>query len=561
MSDLKEKKIIKIISIILLVLILLLFGLFILIKNKSIKLDCKKYNKDNISMRFKSSKVYTKKIYVSNRSKENKDVEILFNDVDLNKYSDYIVYQLYDGDNLIHKGIVHDDIDNIIGNIKIDSGEKKKLILSFECVNKNKDKISVDGTFTIRDKKEKNVSYFFIFDEKGNDLNSKIKEMANGRKLSYSEKDTKVKAIKIAKKIDNKYMKEENIVSSKDSSKPIYMWFDTDTIYLYSENTIGIGKNTYSLFKNLTNLSDINDLKYIDTSEATSFSYMFAYDAKLSNIRSLSYWDSTNLTNVGGLFYKCDLLNDISSLAGFDTSKVKDLDYLISESGVSNINALRFFDVSNLKSMIGMLESTDVDDLTPLKDWKTDNLEEMWETFLATNIQNVDALSNWNTSKLKNMFGAFSMCFKLDDISGLANWNTKSLENINMAFDYTSITNVDSLANWNVEKVKNMSYVFSNARKLDNINGLSNWNTKSLENLEGAFKYTAFKDTSPLKKWDTSKVTNMNKTFSHCKITDTSGIDRWNLDKVENFKSVFETTPNRPKWNGTFDKDGNFVKN
>ncbi len=74
------------------------------------------------------------------------------------------------------------------------------------------------------------------------------------------------------------------------------------------------------------------------------------------------------------------------------------------------------------------------------------------------------------------------------------------------------------------------------------------------------FAYTSFTDTTPLKNWNTSNVVNMESTFSHCKIKNLSGINNWNIDNVNNFESIFSYTPNRPKWSGSVNEDGTFIK-
>ena len=582
MKIFKNKKILILICTILVIILFFIIGFIISTKNRSIVVSTSNNNK---TIRINLEKPTKKIIKVENNSINKNNMELAFVNVDLNMYSEFIVYNLYENDKLIHKGIIHDDIDNVIGDISVRDDNEKNYTVTFESVSKKKGIVEVNGDFVLREKQVKQKSYLSNY-HGDYSLNTYALILANGRKLNSSEYDENIKAIKIAKEMNNNYLKDEYIVSTKDSSKPIYMWYEDGVLYLYSENVISIVQYSNHLFSYMENLTDIDDLKYLDISKADELSAMFSYDKSLANIKALSYWDTSNIKRMNYMFSNCELLTDISALAAFDTSRVTDMSSMFYWTGINNTDALRFFDTTSVESINSMFSESDVSDisglanwnteslekmfeafnsskvvdLSPLKDWNTNNLKNIGYAFGNTYIENVDALAKWNVKKVINMGLIFYGCLKLNDISGLSNWDTSSLEKMDLSFSYTDINNVDALSEWDTSNLNDISKMFDNARKLKDINGLKNFKVDKVTSFEGLFAYTSFTDTSPLINWNTGNVINMKNVFNHSKIKNTKGIDNWNLTNVNNFEGIFNYCSSKPKWKGTFSGNGTFVK-
>ena len=141
---------------------------------------------------------------------DKKSIDIIFNDVNLHKYPDYIVYQLFDGEKMIHKGIIHDDVDNKIATVILDKNERKKYRLVLDTVNRKKGSIALDGKLLLNDKQIKKVSYIDRYYESYKvDMNQHIKDLANEEKVEMFDKDKNIKSIKIAKTMDERYLKDE----------------------------------------------------------------------------------------------------------------------------------------------------------------------------------------------------------------------------------------------------------------------------------------------------------------------------------------------------------------
>ena len=56
------------------------------------------------------------------------------------------------------------------------------------------------------------------------------------------------------------------------------------------------------MFYDCKSLKNIEELKYLDTSDINNFSYMFYNCSSLSDIKSLQNWNVSNENNFSGMF-------------------------------------------------------------------------------------------------------------------------------------------------------------------------------------------------------------------------------------------------------------------
>ena len=182
-------------------------------------------NSQNINIRISKNDYIEKKIIIKNNNKKENKYEIKINNSNIDKKSVYIQYKLIEDNKIIKKGILHNN--HIIGIVSVKSAKKKEYTLRLESINNINHDIIINGLITTNKYKEKEISY--LTSEYGK-INHQMIYLANNQKLS---KDQNIKKIKIAEKIDEKYKKDEYIVSEKDSTKPIYMWYENNVIYFY----------------------------------------------------------------------------------------------------------------------------------------------------------------------------------------------------------------------------------------------------------------------------------------------------------------------------------------
>ena len=112
--------------------------------------------------------------------------------------------------------------------------------------------------------------------------------------------------------------------------------------------------NWFNLRSMYQDLNSIEGLKYLNTSEVVSMSYMFHYYK--GNTLDLSHFDTRNVKNMENMFSSCSNLTSLD-LSSFDTRLVKTMRAMFdSDSKLSSLN-LDNFDVKNVENMNFMFRS------------------------------------------------------------------------------------------------------------------------------------------------------------------------------------------------------------
>ena len=175
----------------------------------------------------------------------------------------------------------------------------------------------------------------------GESFNIKIKTLAGNNNPTSISENTNITSIVRATNVPQSWIGQDgtitapsdnNIVSTNTSQYPIYAWFNNGTVYYYTEALNPSVTNTYRMFRDLKNVTNI-DVRDIDTSKATDFSAMFT--------------NCSNLTNL--------------DLSNFNTSSAAATSYMFSNSGLKNLD-LSSFDLSganpdNMLSGMTLLQS------------------------------------------------------------------------------------------------------------------------------------------------------------------------------------------------------------
>ena len=458
---------------------------------------------------------------------EEDNVELVFSSKNNQQNPNYFFY------------ILKDKEENVVGKGLLDISNKNTILLpaagsyTLSILYQGENSISLDGEISIQ-KQEKKVYSTLV---SGDEISKHI-DMLTGREFM----DHSITSIKIASSMNPNYADSEYIVSTKESTSPIYLWKEEDTLYFYSTNPILLGEYSFYMFSNLGSLIDINDLQYFDTSQVVNMDSMFYNDENLSDIKALSSFDTKNVVSMNNMFRNCTSLMDITPLISFETSHVKEFTSFLENTNVVDMDALKYFDVSNCKSFSFFFAGTSISNLEPIKDWDVSSSLSFAYTFYGTPIKEVDALRNWNMENVVDMSSIFNGCVYLENIDGLRNWNTASLQDFSYGLEYTSIENLDALHSWNTNQLKKIEGAFYHARSLKNINGISNWNVSKVDSLKELFYYTSITNVDALESWNVSNVKDISSLFSHTKLEDINGLKNWDVSKVENYQDVFDHT-------------------
>ena len=204
------------------------------------------------------------------------------------------------------------------------------------------------------------------------------------------------------------------------------------------------------LFGLLPNLTKINGLENIDTSDVTNMRYLFQEDAKLDNV-DLSGWNTSKVNNMRDMFYCCYSLTNLN-VSKLDTGNVTDMYGMFNECyKLTNIDVSNW-KTGNVTTMYGMFNKCNNLNNLNVKDWDTKNVTDMSATFNnCYQLTSLDA-SNWDTSSVTQMYAMFQSCIKLADLN-IKNWNTDKVTAMGwMFYGCKDLTKLD-LSNFNDQRL------------------------------------------------------------------------------------------------------------
>ena len=215
----------------------------------------------------------------------------------------------------------------------------------------------------------------------------------------------------------------------------------------------------YAWFFDCDQLTEIQSIGNLNTSEVTDMRWMFSNCSSLTSL-DLSNFNTANVTDMSAMFYGCSGLTSLD-LSNFNTDNVTNMRYMFYFcSGLTTLN-LSSFNNENVTDMSFMF-------------------------YFCSGLTSLD-LSYFNTANVTNMSFMFNGCSGLTSLD-LSNFNTANVTDMSYMFRYcTSLTSLD-LSGFNTENVTNMSQMFLNCYSLTSLD-LSNFNTANVTYMDGMFSY------------------------------------------------------------------------
>ena len=194
-----------------------------------------------------------------------------------------------------------------------------------------------------------------------------------------------------------------------------YYWFDemynlTSIEGIEYLNTSEV-TNMSRMFSTCWSMESI-DLSHFETGNVTHMSYMFNYCEALTSL-DLSSFDTHNVFSMEGMFYECNSLTSLD-LSGFNTENVRNFQEMFFDCAGLNSMDLRNFDTRNAGSMNGMfLECSGLTSLD-LSSFNTANVTDMGYMFdFCRNLETVYVGDEWSTAGVTNSSGMFSDCLSI----------------------------------------------------------------------------------------------------------------------------------------------------
>ena len=380
----------------------------------------------------------------------------------------------------------------------------------------------------------------------GQEVNVKMKQLA-GDDTSTSTNGYTFPNVTIKKVLKSElepietYKQEANVVSTPESDYPIYMWFDTDTIYWWSEDkTPSLNEDSSYFFVMINSLNDVSGVKRFDTSNANNIKYFFGF-TDLITLKDLKEWNVSNVNNMNYLFRRNHHLENLNGLENWDTSNVINMIGTFSyNDSLTSIKAIVNWKLDSIIYMGLMFrDCTSIKSLDGLENWNISHAEHLNAMFYnCTSLADISQLEKWDTSNIKSFLTMFANCHSLTDLSPIYHWDTSKV--INMATMFAgsnSIKEVD-LSNWNTESLVDPHGIFQDCNSLERVD-LSNWNTSNVTTMTHMFLYDVSLVNLKLTNWDTSNVTTMSCMFYNVPKLEELDISSFNTKKVENFSGMF----------------------
>lgn len=263
-------------------------------------------------------------------------------------------------------------------------------------------------------------------------------------------------------------------------------------------------------FYGLTNLASIEDLQYLNTSEATTMARMF-YNCNSLTSLDLRWFDTGKVTDMSNMFYRYgyNLYDETPILFGnnFKTINVTDMSQMF--CGCRRIGTLDLsnFNTSNVTSMDRMFQECEwLYDLN-ISSFNTANVEVMRGMFNGCRgLWSVD-VNHFNTSKVTSLAGMFSGCWRFTSLD-VSHFDTSNVTDMGYMFEKCSgLTSID-VSNFNTEKVTSMKRMFAGCLGLTSLD-LRNFNTEKVTNMNGMFENCGKLTTLNLSNFNTENVTDM----------------------------------------------------
>ncbi|MFS1069000.1 bacterial Ig-like domain-containing protein [Enterococcus casseliflavus] len=271
------------------------------------------------------------------------------------------------------------------------------------------------------------------------------------------------------------------------------------------EGNVIAGLSLRSFFDGMINLTAIQNLDRLDTSNVRDMYRMFI------NTHSLSSVDVSN----------------------FNTRQVKDMSEMFYGTGIEALD-LSSFDTSQVTNMNGMFFLSNVKQVN-LANFDTSQVTDMGSMFSRANFTSID-VSSFETSQVTNMSAMFDRAGEVSSLN-LSNFDTSQVRDMRYMFNgLAELASLD-VSSFDTTQVQNMASMFTGTQSLTNIN-LSSFDTSVVKNMDNMFEGIGVSSLD-VSTFDTSQVTSMTAMFRNAaNITDLD-LSNFNTSNVIGFSLMF----------------------
>ena len=306
---------------------------------------------------------------------------------------------------------------------------------------------------------------------------------------------------------------EAEAIDPDDEDVPWYICSETVTKVVFDPSFAAYRpKQCGFWFFSFSSLATVENLAYLDTSDATNFAYMFDGCSSLTTL-DVTGFDTANVTDMYSMFYGCSTLTTLD-VSGFDTSKVTYMTFMF--YGCSSLTTLDVsgFDTANVTDMYGMFCG-------------------------CSSLTTLD-VSGFDTAKVTDMSCMFEECSSLTvlDVSGFDTTNVTGMHG--MFSDCESLMSLD-LTGFDTANVTDMCWMFGGCSSLMTLD-VTGFDTANVTDMDYMFKNCSSLTVLDVSGFDTAKVTNMYSMFYGCSSLEAiCASDRFVTDQVSYSSSMFQS--------------------
>ncbi|MBQ8050850.1 MAG: BspA family leucine-rich repeat surface protein [Bacteroidaceae bacterium] len=290
--------------------------------------------------------------------------------------------------------------------------------------------------------------------------------------------------------------------------------------------------STARWFSGFSSLATIQGIEYLNTSEVTNMSFMFATCKSLTEL-DVTHFDTSKVTDMLSMFSNCNNITKLD-VTHFNTSKVTNMGSMFTGCYLLESIDLSSFNTENVTSMVNMFNACQTLKTLDLSSFRTPKLTTMQHMFNNCNaLESID-LSNFDTSNVINMNNTFYGCERLESID-FSNFRTPQLTNMMRTFCGCRMLKELDLSMFDTSKVTTMYETFRDCQQLTKLD-ISSFDTQRVTTMNGMFQNCASLPELDVSHFNTSKVTEMSWMFAYCSKLETLDVRSFDTGQV---KSIF----------------------
>jgi len=271
------------------------------------------------------------------------------------------------------------------------------------------------------------------------------------------------------------------------------------------EGNVIAGLSLRSFFDGMINLTAIQNLDRLDTSNVRDMYRMFINTHSLSSV-DVSNFNTRQVKDMSEMFYGTGI--EALDLSSFDTSQV------------TNMNGMFF--LSNLKQV-------------NLTNFDTSQVADMGSMFSRANFTSID-VSSFDTRQVTNMASMFDRAGEVSSLD-LSNFDTSQVRDMRYMFNgLAELASLD-VSSFDTTQVQNMASMFTGTQSLTNIN-LSSFDTGLVKNMDNMFEGIGVSSLD-VSTFDTSQVTSMTAMYRNAASIADLDLSNFNTSNVIGFSLMF----------------------